>query len=384
MKLSIVIVNYNVRHFLELCLRSVRTACVKIDSEIIVVDNFSTDDSCLMVKELFPEVGLIENKENIGFSKANNQGVNLAKGEYVLILNPDTVVSENGFLEILEFADSKDDLGALGVQLIDGTGAFLPESKRGVPKLSASLFKILGFSNTKGSYYANHIKQEDESVVDILVGAFMLMKKTVYESIGGFDEQFFMYGEDVDLSYRLIKSGYKNYYLGSTKIIHFKGESTRKDLRYLRHFHKAMEIFHKKHFRTNLFHGLIVKLGVFCWFLIKYIKMSGATIIVNERKDILYVGDKKVSIDKQMKRNLKFIKFGSFRKLNQFIIKNNIEEVWLDISYLTYEKAIEIISIVHNKKTIFKIHSENTNYVIGSNSSDGRGEVVDLTAVDSR
>ncbi|WP_139957829.1 glycosyltransferase family 2 protein [Flavicella sediminum] len=378
MKLSVVIVNYNVRYFLELCLLSVKKACKNIDSEIIVVDNLSTDDSCKMVAKNFPEVVLIENKINYGFSTANNQGVAVAKGEYVLILNPDTVIGENTFLEMLSFADTKPDLGALGVQLIDGTGVFLPESKRGIPTLKASLFKILGSDSKKGTYYSNHLERDEIGTISILVGAFMLMKRNVYEEVGGFDEDYFMYGEDIDLSYKLLKVGYKNYYLGTSKIIHFKGESTRKDVKYLKYFHGAMEIFYKKHFSSNFCYDFAMKLGVKIWFLTKYFQLSDAPIIIKERENVLYVGEKKISIDPQMQRKINFVKFKSFKQLERHAIKKNVEEIWLDESYLSYEKIIEIIALLHSKKIIFKIHSAKTSYVIGSNSSDGRGEIIGL------
>ena len=378
MKLSVIIVNYNVRYFLELCLRSVKAACKDIDAEIIVVDNVSADESCEMIKDLFPEVVLIENTENVGFSKANNQGVAIAKGEYSLILNPDTVVGEDCFHEILEFADSKNDLGALGVKLIDGTGLFLPESKRGIPTLKASLYKILGSSNEKGTYYANHLGANDIGAVDILVGAFMLMKTQIYKSVGGFDEDYFMYGEDIDLSYKLLNEKFKNYYLGTTKVIHFKGESTRKDVKYLKHFHGAMEIFYKKHFSSNFFYDIAMKIGIRLWLLTKYFKLSDTPIIIHERENVLYVGDKKIAIDDKMKRKLHFVKFRSLKKLERHVEKNNVLEVWLDVGYLSYQRVIEIIEVLRSKKVIFKIHSEKTHYVIGSNSSDGRGEMIDL------
>jgi len=378
MKLSIVIVNYNVQCFLELCLRSVQKACEKIDAEIIVVDNNSIDGSCRLVLEKFPNVKLIVNTENVGFSKANNQGVAEAKGRYVLILNPDTVVAESTFLEIVSFADDNSDLGALGVKLIDGTGTFLPESKRGIPTLKASFYKIMGSSSTKGSYYANHLDENDTGTIDILVGAFMLLKTEVYKEVGGFDEDYFMYGEDIDLSYKLLKSGYKNYYLGSSKIIHFKGESTRKDVRYLKHFHGAMEIFYKKHFTSNFIYNLGMKLGIKIWFLLKYLKMSNISILIKERTNVLYVGDKKITLDKQTSRKLNFVKFRSYNEVKRYVEKNSIEEIWLDASYLTYEKIIEFISKEHPKRVIYKIHAEETTYVIGSNSSDGRGEIIDL------
>ena len=258
MKLSVVILNYNVQYFLELCLRSVEAAILNLDAEIIVVDNNSEDGSCQMVRMLFPNVNLIENKENYGFSKGNNIGVLQAKGEYLCILNPDTVVAEETFIKLLEFSEGKENLGIVGCKLINGRGDFLPESKRKIPYVSAAFKKLTG--NTD-DYYANQVKENDVGKVEILVGAFMFLKKTVYNEIEGFDEDYFMYGEDIDLSYRIVQAGYKNYYLPTTKIIHYKGESTKKgSLNYVRTFYQAMIIFAKKHFsqkNAKLFSFLI-------------------------------------------------------------------------------------------------------------------------------
>ncbi len=221
MQLSVIIVNYNVRYFLEQCLLSVEKALRGIEGEIIVVDNISPDDSCEMVKKEFPKVILIENKENVGFSKANNQGVAVAKGDFVLILNPDTVVAEDTFSKILFEAKKRPNLGMLGVKLIDGTGRFLPESKRGLPTPKVAFNKLFGISSTTtGKYYATHLDENESGVIDILVGAFMLMQRKKYNEVAGFDEDYFMYGEDIDLSYKLLKKGYQNYYFPFNQIIH--------------------------------------------------------------------------------------------------------------------------------------------------------------------
>jgi GT2 family glycosyltransferase len=209
LKLSVVILNYNVRYFLELCLKSVEAALVSIPSEIIVIDNNSKDGSCDMVKDKFPSVTLIENYSNVGFSKANNQAVQLAKGEYVCILNPDTVVAEDTFESILNFAQKQTNLGIIGCRLIDGSGNYLPESKRNIPLVDIAIKKILGNSN---SYYANHINEFDIAKVEILVGAFMVLKRSLYHNLAGFDEDYFMYGEDIDFSFKSLKKGYDNYY----------------------------------------------------------------------------------------------------------------------------------------------------------------------------
>ena len=248
MKLSVIIVNFNVQHFLELCLLSVLKASKNIQTEIIVVDNNSSDGSCELIIEKFPQIILLRNAENMGFSKANNQGVAKAKGKYVLILNPDTVLAEDIFEKIISYSETKKKFGALGVKFIDGTGNFLPESKRNFPSLKVAFKKLLGFSN---KYYANHIDMNENKEVEILSGAFMLLKRDVYLESDGFDEDYFMYGEDVDLSYKLTSRGYSNYYYGAATIIHYKGESTLKDKRYLKNFYGAMQIFYKKHFKIS-------------------------------------------------------------------------------------------------------------------------------------
>ncbi len=256
MKLSVVIVNYNVKYFLEQALKSVRKAIDSIDAEVFVVDNNSVDDSVAMVKRDFPEVHLIANKDNPGFSKANNQAIQLAKGEYILLLNPDTVVEEDTFEKVIHFMDSHEDAGGLGVQMIDGKGNFLPESKRGFPSPFVAFCKTFGLSRifpkskTFNRYHLGYLDKNKTHKVDVLSGAFMLLRKKVLDKIGLLDETFFMYGEDIDLSYRIIKGGYQNYYFADTTIIHYKGESTKKgSLNYVKVFYNAMIIFAKKHFK---------------------------------------------------------------------------------------------------------------------------------------
>ena len=211
MQLSVIILNYNVRFFLELCVLSVQNAIQNIDAEIIVIDNKSQDDSCSMMKQRFPNVKLIENKENSGFPKGNNVGVAVAKGEYICILNPDTVVAEDTFTKALAFSKKQKNIGIVGVKLIDGTGNFLPESKRGIPTPFVAFTKITGlykiFPKTFGKYYAQHLSENETGQVEILVGAFMFMKRDLYNEIGGFDENCFMYSDDIDLSYMALKKG---------------------------------------------------------------------------------------------------------------------------------------------------------------------------------
>lgn len=255
MKLSIVIVNYNVQYFLENCLHSVVKASKALESEIFVVDNNSVDGSLKMLKEKFPEVKVIANKKNLGFSKANNQAIRKAKGEYVLLLNPDTLVEEETFTKCIAKMDSDPKIGGMGVKMMDGKGNFLPESKRGLPTPAVAFYKIFGlsslFPHSKrfGQYHLGHLSKEENHEIDILSGAFMLLRKKVLDEIGLLDEDFFMYGEDIDLSYRITKAGYKNLYFSESSIIHYKGESTKKSsINYVFVFYKAMAIFAKKHF----------------------------------------------------------------------------------------------------------------------------------------
>ncbi len=262
MELSVIIVNYNVKHFLEQCLHSVIKASKNISAEIFVVDNNSVDGSNQLVREKFPNVRLIENKKNLGFSKANNQAIRQAAGKYILLLNPDTVVEEDTFTKVIRFMQQHPEAGGLGVKMIDGKGNFLPESKRGLPTPWVAFCKMFGlsklFPGSKkfGQYHLSFLNENEVHEVDVLAGAFMLIRKEAIEKVGILDESFFMYGEDIDLSYRITKGGYKNYYFPETTIIHYKGESTKKgSLNYVRVFYNAMIIFARKHFsggRANL------------------------------------------------------------------------------------------------------------------------------------
>lgn len=272
MHLSVIIVNYNVKYFLEQAIKSVLTAAKDLNVEIIVVDNCSTDGSVEMIQTRFPEVVLIANQNNPGFSIANNQGLAIARGQYILFLNPDTVVSESTIHSCLSYMEKNPAVGALGVKMVDGAGQFLPESKRGLPTPKVAISKALGLhklfpqSPAFNWYYMGHIPENKVGEIEILCGAFMWIRKSVLDVIGGFDEQFFMYGEDIDLSYRIIKEGYKIVYFPETTIIHYKGESTKKgSLNYVKHFYQAMLIFANKHFKNGypFFLRFLLLLGVY-------------------------------------------------------------------------------------------------------------------------
>ncbi|MEG1590077.1 glycosyltransferase family 2 protein [Chryseobacterium sp.] len=252
-KLSIIIVNYNVTQLLRNCLISIEKYSDGVDYEVIVIDNKSTDSSWSDLIPEFPKVHFMASEENGGFAKANNEAIKTAIGEYVLILNPDTELEGFYLKEILDFADSKTNFGCLGVRMHDANGDFLPESKRSVPDMMNSFEKLFTSFKKKNSksYYRNDIDEYGVAEVEVITGAFFLVKKEVYEKIEGLDESYFMYGEDIDICYTLLNKGYQNYYYGKASILHHKGESTVKDEVYLERFYGAMQIFIDKYYRES-------------------------------------------------------------------------------------------------------------------------------------
>lgn len=286
-QISVIIVNYNVRYFIEQAILSVKNASKGLNVEIIVIDNASVDHSVEMVQEKFPDVTLIASKENLGFGRANNLGIKIAKGEYILLLNPDTVIQEDTLQKCFNFIENNNDCGAIGVKMIDGKGNFLPESKRALPLPKVALYKMSGLSSlfpkskTFGKYHLGYLDENENHEVEVLSGAFMFFKADLLKKIGGFDEDYFMYGEDIDLSYQVIKQGYKNYYLADTSIIHYKGESTKKgSLNYVKVFYEAMLIFAKKHFSAKQakFYSVAIYLAIFI--------KGGLTILSNFLKKV--------------------------------------------------------------------------------------------------
>jgi len=299
LQLTVIIVNYNVKYFLEQCLCSVIKACKNIEAEIIVVDNNSSDNSKEFLQPLFPQVNFIWNSVNVGFAKANNQALALAKGRYILFLNPDTIVPEDCFEKNIRFFELHPDAGGSGIRMIDGAGDFLKESKRSFPSPLTSLYKLSGLtklfphSKTFARYHLGYLPENENHQVDVLAGAYMMIPKEVLNKTGGFDETFFMYGEDIDLSYRIQETAcsatggnYKNYYFSESTIIHFKGESTKKgSLNYIKLFYSAMSLFVKKHYsgsRAGIFNFLI-QTGIFLRAILsiagKFIQRIGLPLI---------------------------------------------------------------------------------------------------------
>ena len=302
MKLSIVIVNYNVRYYLEQCLLSVEKALTGVGGEVFVVDNNSTDDSMSYLKGKFPWVRYIENKENVGFSRANNKALREARGEYVLLLNPDTFIGERTLRECIDFMDKTPKAGMCGVGMLKVDGSFAPESRRGVPTPFVAFCKMTGLgslfpkSRLFGRYYMQYLNKQSINPIEIVSGAFMFIRKEALDKVGLLDEMFFMYGEDIDLSYRVLKAGYQNYYI-PTQILHYKGESTKKDsIKYVNTFYKAMVIFFKKHFSHysiiySLFITLVIAMkGVMSYVMQKFYAYRNRRE-KRRRKKYLIVGD---------------------------------------------------------------------------------------------
>ena len=245
MKLSVVIVNYNVRLLLEECIKSVEKALDGIEGDIFVIDNNSSDGSVEYIRERFPKVHIIANKENLGFARANNQAIRMTDAEYILLLNPDTVVYENTLQGCLDFMDANPEAGGVGVRMLTREGKVAPESRRAVPTPWVAFLKMLGLTSR---YYMSHLPWDKPGRIEVVSGAFCMLRHKALDQIGLLDEDFFMYGEDIDLSYRLLKGGWQNWYL-PYDIIHYKGESTQKSsFRYVHVFYQAMLIFFRKHY----------------------------------------------------------------------------------------------------------------------------------------
>lgn len=261
MKLSIVIVSYNVRSYLEQCLQSVQRALEGIEGEVFVVDNHSEDDSVAIVRANYPWVRLIENQENVGFARANNLAIKQSEAEYVLLLNPDTIVEKDTLRECLVFMDAHTEVGGAGVMMHNEDGSLAPESRRAIPTPWVSCLKMLGFTKR---YYMSHLPWDLPSQIEVISGAFCLLRKKALDEIGLLDESFFMYGEDIDLSFRLLKGGWQNWYLPYS-ITHFKGKSTQKsDYRYVHIFYQAMLIFFRKHYgHLSFFYTMPVKMAIY-------------------------------------------------------------------------------------------------------------------------
>ncbi|MBR5698438.1 MAG: glycosyltransferase family 2 protein [Prevotella sp.] len=270
MKLSVVIVSYNVKHYVAQCLLSLRRALQGIDAEVIVVDNHSHDGTVDMLREQYPEVQVVASNHNLGFARANNIAIGQSDSEYVLLLNPDTVLAEETIAECLQFMEEHPRAGGLGVRMLMADGNDAKESRRGLPTPAVAFYKMSGLcarfpqSRRFGHYYMGYLPWDEPAQIEVISGAFCFMRRAALNEVGLLDEDFFMYGEDIDLSYRLLKGGYENWYLPS-RILHYKGESTQKSsFRYVHVFYDAMLIFFRKHYaHASLFFSIPVKAAIY-------------------------------------------------------------------------------------------------------------------------
>lgn len=379
LKISIVILNYNVKVFLDLCLSSVVRAIKNIDSEIIVVDNNSVDDSVGMVKTKYPEVQLIVNDYNAGFPKGNNIGVDKASGDYLFILNPDTVLPECFFDRLLRYYKDLQNVGIVGCKLIDGSGNFLMESKRGVPTPVVALSKVLGLYKLSpkwfGNYYNMRLDKNKNGATDILVGACMFMKKSLYYELNGFDEGCFMYADDIDLSYRALKSGYQNYYCSDVEMIHFKGESTPKDLNYQFRFREAMQFFYKKHFNYNWFLSIWLGFSTSFFSVLKWFYSSNSEqMSAHQPLNYILVSQDEVLFKKLCQHMVVPVtQATSLLHVLQHDYQSSTEIIF-DLKCLNLSEVIQFME-VHKNRYTYKFLMEDRAALIGSQNSVSRGEV---------
>ncbi len=373
MKLSIIILNYNVKYFLDACIQSVQKAIVNYDAEIIVADNASTDDSKAYFEGKHNNVNFLWFDKNDGFAKGNNQAVQQAKGEYLLILNPDTLVAENIFDELFNFVKNKENFGIVGGKMIDGTGHFLPESKRGIPspivafsKLT-KLYKLLNFKPFN-NYYHQSLKTNESGKAPILTGAFMFVKKSVYEEVGGFDERYFMFGEDIDLSYTILKSGRDNYYLPTAKIIHFKGESTQKDEKYIKRFVDTTFQFQQKHFRTFLPQKFLMQ-GFFKLWMKTRVKKAEKNLIDTSNYTRYFVGKEAYFV--QLKECI-----SSVSSLDSFDKTPSKSVLIFDTTMYSFTTIIAAMESLKKQDIHFRFYFPKNNIIIGSDAKDNLGKSI--------
>ncbi len=385
MTLSIIIVSYNVKYFLEQCLCSVKAAAQNIDAEIIVIDNCSSDNSIDYLQPHFPWVKFIKNSANSGFAKANNKALEKASGKYILFLNPDTLLAEDTLEQCLFFYENHPDAGAIGVRMIDGSGRFLPESKRSFPSPGVSFYKLTGlsslFPSSKhfGKYALGYLPEQEVSAIDVVAGACMMISKKILLETGGFDERFFMYAEDIDLSYRIQKRGYQNYYLGNISVIHFKGESTKKgSLNYVKSFYKAMNLFVKKYYRGTGSWLLqrALQTGIYLRGFVSLLTLPFQRKRTNEPHSFQHILLLGAEADMQAaKRMIEKTDFKKTIDINHHLSETasfNNKIVVFCTGDLSYKKSFELLQ----KQTAlsYKWFGENSNSIVGSDDKNKSGE----------
>lgn len=393
-KFSIIIVNYNVKYFLEQCLYSVKKAIHQSSSpmpsqvhrgewkaEVFVVDNNSPDNSIQYLKTRFPSVKFLSNHENTGFAKANNQALQMATGQYILFLNPDTILPEDFFVKCLEHMETNQRTGALGVQMIDGSGKFLKESKRGFPETWAAFCKLSGLttlfptSKAFAKYYMGHLDAYRSHEVEVLSGACMLIRKEVLDRVGGFDERFFMYAEDIDLSYRIRHAAYTNHYLADICIIHFKGESTTRDMRYVKLFYKAMIQFVQKHYHgtkgTLYVRFMRIAIGIRRLVAVGGLQLDRKTGKPVEQKQSLFLKGDECSSN-QIRETLQHADHIRIVPTPG----GDSETVLCEGDQLSFKEIIKTMRSSPGQN--YKVHALNSFGIVGSSTSFSQGEVIIL------
>lgn len=376
-------------------------ASKNIEAETFVVDNNSSDGSREYLESKFPEVIFKWGKENVGFAKANNSVLSEVKGSHVLFLNPDTILPEDCFEKCLAFFKLRENCGALGVKMIDGSGNFLKESKRALPSASASFYKMIGlsaiFPHSKifSKYYAGELPEDKINAVDVLAGAFFMVNKKLIDKTGGFDENFFMYGEDIDLAYRIQKEGFKNYYFPDTSIVHFKGESTRKQSRfYIRHFYGAMHLFVKKHYHNGM-HQYFIDAAIGISKSLGYIKLyltrafGRKTISNNGNRETLVIASQpyfnemiqliKYAADPvviqgriAINDNDKDTAEGMIDNIETIITKNRTSKIIFCEEPLSFKMMIGLMQQLKGK-TGFLFHAKRSESIVGSDNKNEQG-----------
>jgi GT2 family glycosyltransferase len=394
-ELSIIIVNYNVQYFLEQCLYSVLLATKNIRAEILVIDNASTDDSRTYLPNRFPSVNFTWCTENVGFSKANNIGIKKATGDHILFLNPDTIVGEDCFEKCLAYFKTDLTCGAIGLKMIDGSGNYLKESKRSFPSPLTSFYKLAGLatlfpaSPVFARYYAGHLPNDQVHEVDVLAGACMMLRRKALEKVGGFDEDYFMYGEDVDLSYRLQQEGFKNVYFPGATIIHFKGESTQKlTWSYVHHFYDAMKLFVGKHYRNRKSVYYSMRLSVTCskglatvkMFLKKLLNPLSNMLRKRGRPAQLFVMASPVYFN-DLVQLIKFaekpllitgrLSAGNY-DMQKLVKSNGMNILLLCNDGMGISKMIQLMEGLH-QQVEFLVHIKGSNSIVGSNDKNAKG-----------
>ena len=375
MELSIIIINYNVKFFLEQCLHTVLKAVSPIDAEIWVVDNCSSDGSLTYLKPRFPEVHFIENQKNIGFGAANNQALLACNGDYILFLNPDTLLPEDCITQCLDFIKTIPSFGALGIRMLDGSGNFLPESKRAFPSPVTAFCKLVGLSALFpksaifNRYSLGHLSEHENHQVDVLAGAFMLVKKSVLDTTGAFDERFFMYGEDIDLSYRIQKAGFYNYYFSGSSIIHFKGESTRKgSLNYVLLFYNAMLLFVRKNYRGT-------KAGLFGFFIQLAIVFRGLISVISKILGFfLKMGQKSPKMNQNGAESM--ILVPNLAKTQNLELNKNSILLFLESESFSWKQIIAEVEVFSRTNAQFRFHASKSNSIVGSDSKETEGQTL--------